>query len=455
MLITFIVTVAVLAVLYLVLNICKKKIQRPTYDFMTGEYKPLIVFSHVGFGVSFLVLAAEIALHFFWENQEGLWIIFGFSLAFAAIFLFSLYGLLFTYEAIKGDEVYVRRVFGTKTIKVSDIRSIKKNGTTIIEFYGKEHKRLFFVDSFTPGIGKLIELINEKQAEGMNGDSLNDTFSEERAILEKLGREYRASYKERRKKLIKTFLPVSMAVVVAIVLLLILLYCDTIMVVLIGLLTAFASLFCLFSILSVMKKELNQDDLSLGNQYKFTNRRVKGANRNRFIKISVTCVLFMIMGLLLLLPLIGIFGEKQSYDEFVPITGKIKYVYEQRGRNRYVAIGFSDVPTEYRLTAIYLREFDYSFFDDVEIGDTITIYVSDYDDRGGDKKWNEFYYLASEEKEYFTYDNYVKSVEHNEKVAFTVVGIGIAIFIAATAVLISSYVVCKKREKEEDIIIYK
>ena len=168
----------------------------------------------------------------------------------------------------------------------------------------------------------------------------------------------------------------------------------------------------------------------------------------------------MFLGATLLLPLLTIFAEGEDYYALMPITGKLEYYREQNGKNKYIAIGLYDVPTEYRLSSIYLDEFDYSFFDEVEAGDTITIFIDNSKDHeitlGVPRKlYNYFYYLAADGKEYFTYEDYIKSHERNDNVAWIIVGVGITIFVVATVALIIGYLVCKKRKKEEDIEIYK
>ncbi|MDE6442656.1 MAG: hypothetical protein K2L12_07910 [Clostridia bacterium] len=461
MLITFIVTVAILAVLYLLINICNKKIDKPNYDFSTGAPKSLLIFAHTVFGAAIFVVALEIVIYFLWKDKTALWAIFGIFLTFAILALIILYGLYFTYEAISGDEVYIHKFFTIKKVKVSDIRSVNNIGTSGFGFYDKNNKCLFRADSFTLGINELIRLINERKSAGSNEDFQEDAFAEEKVILTKLGREYRESYNKRKKKFIINFSAVSTVILLAVVLLLFFIGTDTATIVGIGLLGAFALAFNLFVFLSNMKKELNTDDESLGNKYKFTNKRVKGASRNKFKQICILCVCYMILGVALTLPMLGIIGEHPNYDEFTPITGKIEYYREHTGRNSYIAIGFYDIPTEYRLSSIFLDELDYSFFDEVKVDDTVTILTGndknhEFSLRGVSKKqWNDFYYLATDGKEYFTYEDYVKSHEHNDKVGFILVGIGIAAFVASAVTLTSAYFVCKKREKEEDIVIYK
>ena len=460
MLITFIVVVVVLTVLYVLINICNKKLGRSIYDFSTGASKSLLIFAHTGFGVCFLVIASEIIFYFLWKDQTTLWLIFGLFLFFAIINLIILCGLYFTYEAIRGDEVYICEFFKIKKIEVNDIQSINNIDPSIIGFYDKKNKRLFLVDSFTQGINELISLINARKSDGSDG-SQEDAFAEERAILAKIGQEYKEGYTERRKKFLITFSVVGAAIVLAIVLLLYFIGIDITYIVMIGLLGVAALAINLSAFHINMKKELKKDDVSLGIKYKFTNKKVKGASRNKFKAISIICIAFMIFGAILTFPLWGIVGKSKNFDEFTPITGKLEYCREQTGKDKYIAIGFYDIPTEYRLSSIYVEEFDYSFFGEVEVGATVTIFVGNAKDRefslrGVSKtQWNNFYYLATDSKEYFTYENYIKSHEHNDKVGYIIACIGISSLGAATVTLITGYFVCKKREKEEDIEIYK
>ena len=366
MLITFIVTVAILAVLYLLIYICHKKIAKPNYEFSTEAIKSLRVFVHILFGISFSVIAAEIIICFFFFFRTALWVIFGIFLFFAILELAMLCDIYINYEAINGDEVYIHRFFRIKKIKVNDIRRIGNIGSLLMGFYGKYDKCLFLVDLNTKGVSELIGLINERKSD--------------------------------------------------------------------------------------------KSDESLENKHKFTNKKIKGASGDKFKKIFIVCTCFMILGIAFMLPLLGILGEEQNYDELIPITGKLEYYRETTGSG-YIAIGFYDMPTEYRLCSIYLDEFDYSFFDKVKAGDSVTILVDNSKDREfslrdvSKKQWNDFYYLEAYGKEYFTYEDYIRGRDRNNKVGFIFVVVGTAAFVAATVTLISAYFVCKKRKKEEDIVI--
>ncbi|MDE7395690.1 MAG: hypothetical protein K2M95_06205 [Clostridiales bacterium] len=443
----------------MLINIRHKKTVRPNYDFSTGAAKSWLIFAHTGFGISFSVIASEIIICFFRKNQIALWTIFGIFTFFALLELLLLYELYFTYEAIRGDEVYIRRFFGMKKIKVSDIRRIDAR-SLLIEFYDKNNKCLFRADSITQGIHELIRLINERKSDGSNEDYQEDALAEGKAILAKIGQEYRANYKERKKKFKIKFLVVSIVILLALVLLMYFIGIHTFEIVEIGLLGALALALIFFSVLTGMKKELDDDDVSLGNRYKFANKKVKGANRSKFKIICILCVCCMALGATLLIPLCGVLEKAPNYDEYTHITGKLEYYRENFSKHGYIAIGFYDIPTEYRLSSLYLDEFDYSFFNEVKAGDTVTIYIDNAKDRkfslGGvsKKQWNSFYYLATDSKEYFTYEDYVKSNKLNDRAGFILVGVGIAILVAATITLISARFVCKKREKEETIVIY-
>lgn len=459
MLITFIVTTVILAGLYLLTNICNKKIKRPDYDFSTGSPKSLLIFAHVTFCISFMFIVSGIIGYFTWKDQTALWTIYGIFLSFAVIGLFMLYSLYFTYEAIKGDEVYVRRFFKIKRINVNDIRRIS-SGQIMTVFYDNYDKRLFIADSVTNGITVLIGLINERKSNAEN-ETQKEARVQEKAVLAQLGREYRASYPERRKKLIIGFSVFGIFVLPAIVLLFCFSSIDTAQIVELGILSVVAFVVCLFSCLYSIKNELSKDNAWLGEKYKFTNKKVKGASKHKFMMICIASVCFMFIGGLSMLPLLGVFGEEPNYDEYTPVTGRIEYCRKQTGKDRYIAIGFYDMPTEYRLSSIYLDEFDYSFFKEVKIGDKVTIYVDNDKDREfslrgvSKKQWNYFYYLRANRKEYFTYDDYVKSNEHNDMFAWVIVGLGVTTFVASAVAIPVAYFVCKRRAADEEIEIYK
>ena len=461
MLITFIVTVAVLAVLYAAINICNKNLERLGYEFSTGARRSFVIFGHTGFCIAFSAIASEIIACIFWKNQTALWVIFGMALFIAIIQLLLLYTQYFTYEAITDDEVYVRRVFRTKKIKVGDIKNINNFGRTSIGFYDKDNKRLFVADSTTQGIEELVRLINERRYDASYADSDEQTISEEKAVLEQLGREYRESYRQRRKKFLITFTATFSAIMLAVLLLLYLIDTDTVMIIAFGVMGAIGIALSLGGFLNAMKKELEQDDLSLGAKYKFTNKKVKGAGRYAFKKMLITCIVCMISGAAFMLPLWGLIGNARDYDEFTPLTGRVEYCREQDGKDRYIAIAFYDNPVEYRLTSIYIKQFDYSFFDEVKVGDTVTVLIDDSKDhtfslRGVSKKlFNSFYYLEANGKEYFSYEDYVLSHKHNDMAGYIIAGVGVTLTVSSAVVLLIGYFVLKNRSKGEEIEIYK
>lgn len=458
MLITFSVTAAVLAVLYLAIIIGNKKAVRSNYDFSTGVTKALCVVVHAIFCVSFSVIAAEIILCFFWNDKTALWGMYGLFLFFAVIGLLGLFDVYFDYEAICGNVVYVHRFFRVKKICVDDIRRIDWRGS-LVWFYGKGDKSLFFADSLS-GIRQLARMIDERKSDEAK-KAREESAAEEDIILAKIGREYRASYKKRKKKTVISFFIGGAAFLAAIVSLLVFVRAGAAYTVVLGLLSAGVLTICFFIVLSGMKKELYGDDVSLGNKHKYDNKKVKGASKNKFTAICVVCGVFMFFGAVLTLPLWLTLGEEPNYDEYTHVTGTLEYCREKGGRYRHIAIGLYGVPTEYRLDSIYLDEFDYSFFREAKVGDTVTIYIDNGEDResysrDSDRKvFNHFYYLATDDKEYFTYDDYVKSRERNDLVGFVIGGVGVALFVASAVAIPISYCVCKKRRRGEEIEIYK
>lgn len=460
MLTTFITTTAILAVLYVVLHICIKTIHKPTYDFSTKSSKSMLIFGHTAFCVPFFVIALEIILYFYCDNKTALWVVFGTALLFAILGLLLLCELYFSYEAITGDVVYVHRFFTTKKINIIDIQDIKSDAKTV-DFYGKGNKRLFNVYPSTDGIQELIYLINTRKLDSPNYDFNENEQVEKTAILTALGREYRASYKTRKKKCI-IFFCVTIAVILSVIIAFSILADKYISIsISLGVLFTLALLFCLFTFLYSMKKELNQDDFSLGSKNRFSHKKVKGASKHNFPKILMLCISGMLCGTALMLSLLGVSKEPTNYDEYTPITGTLEYHREQKyGKNPYIAIGLNDIPTEYRLYSLYLDEFDYSFFDEVEVGDSVTIYIDNSKDRNftlsgvNKKQYNGFYYLSTNGKEYFAYEDYIKSHERNNADGWIMAYFGIAITSASVVALIISIFIYNKRRKEETIETY-
>ena len=465
MLITFIVTAAVLAVLYLLTNVFYKKSDRSQYDYVTAPSKPYLILVHTVFGVGMSILALDIVLYFFWNDVTGLWCIYGMALLLAFIGLLMFCGLCFTYEAIKGNYVYVRRLFTTKIIKVCDIRNVEIVVRAGLAFYDRYNKVLFYADSATQGIYVLIGLINERKADIVKEDpEQEEIYSEEgKALLLEMGQEYRANYNKHRKKFILISLTVGMTIVVILGIIFALVSDDVNTAVFLGVLCALAVIIFVVAVSIAKGRELSKDDFSLGEVHKYDNKKVKGASKDKFKKMRIYCLPVIILGAIVavIMTVVWALGPKEySYDEYAPLTGKIEYCREQPGRYNYIAIGLEDVPTEYRLTSIFLRELDYSFFNEVKAGDTVTIYVDTSDDRSfsmrgvSKKKFNSFYYLEANGKEYFTYEDFVTSHKRNDAIGVMIAAIGIAAGVASAAALIITYVICKKREKYEEIEIY-
>ena len=153
MLAVFIVTAVILAGLYALLSVAYKKADRSVYELSTGPSKGLLLFAHVLYLGGALAIALEIPFAYLRYDQTDLWCAYAAFLLFATLGFLLLYTLYFTFEAVQGDEVYVRRLFRRKRYKIRDIRRIKNVVKFGIGFFDKNDRPLFYVAPIPKGRG--------------------------------------------------------------------------------------------------------------------------------------------------------------------------------------------------------------------------------------------------------------------------------------------------------------
>ena len=461
MLVVFIATAVLLAVLYALLKSGYKKRDRSVYEVSTGPSKSILVLGHLVFLVGLLGIVLEVPFVCLRYDKADLWCAYGIFSFFAALALLIFCLAYYFYEAVRGDEVFVHRFWRRKSFQVGDIRRIQNIAGMSVVFYGENDRRLFSVDTCMKGIGDVIALINErKPSEPPAEETESESVRESRELLRKMGREYRASYEERRKKLIRRYVPIVLALLAAFNVVLCLLSDAFTLIKTLPLSVAYF-IVGLWSSLTSLKRELKNDDFWLGNQHKYTNKRIKGASKAKFKAIRIVCILLMVCGVVfsaMFLPF-GIGQEPQSYAELTPVTGKMEYWRQTYTQSPYFAIGFYDVPTEYRLSSIWVDELDASFFAEVKKGDEVTLYIDGSKDhafsmrRVSRKQWNDFYALEVNGKAYFTYDDYLKGYKEDRAVWYGGVIGGAALAVGSAGTLTGAYFVCKSREKDEDIAL--
>lgn len=190
-----------------------------------------------------------------------------------------------------------------------------------------------------------------------------------------------------------------------------------------------------------------------------SKKKVQETYMQKFKKIRNNCLGGLIAGLVIFaITLIGtITSTPVSRNELTPISGEFEYYRHQSSgglytHKSYIAIGIKGHKTEYHLSSIEKDEFDYSFLEEVNVGDIITLYIDKSDDRelsvkGVDKeKWNYFYTLKAGNKEYFSYDDYLKGYNDNKNLGIGVMYFGLTIMVSAPIVILISYFVCKKKD---------
>ncbi len=474
MVLTIVITAVVFITIYILIQVGSKKLDKTQFDFATGATKAMLAVVHVAFFIGLFPLILGLLLYFTEEEDVGVWVSYGFSVFITLFALLSLYDLLYDYEAIQGDTIISHRFFKTISIKINDVKSVGFNGAYGLSLKDKDEKTLLKIAPNTPKLVQFFALITQRNGGrifnindvlGIMGEPLakNDNpFDHETMTLTRLGRDYRKDFKKHLRNFsifygailgIFSILPsVGLALLGE-------------HLIIVGLLVVPLLIILVFSYIKIRKnmiKELEHDDVWLGNKYKFKNKFVKGANKNHFKGIKLNCLIWLVGGCAIggiTWPIVATTKEV-PLSELHTVTGPLLYNREQYGKSSYFAVGLSNLETEYRLSSIDEDEFDYSFIEEVEVGDEIILLIDDSEDLDFSMsdvektQWNYFYGLSANGKDYFTYDDYLKAFHDNARAGFTIAYISLGSALLSATVLIASYVIYKKKEKEENIRIY-
>lgn len=426
-----------------------------TYEIFNVARNSNVIISIVFLVFSFFLLIASIVVSFYDEN------IAYFAVTSLGVFFSSLSLLLscvvsLNALAYKSGKIYVIKVFKTKEIDVKKVYYFSYFNNLARVCLDKKQEVLFEFLSL-----KDERLLNKIKEDHIIIDltkiaPVPEEFKESLSLLdiekyERFGKEIR-SQKEKIIKSSKFSFLFTMIFSIALS-------------ICIGILVepVFFALAILFLAISIMtystrkktiEKNYDFDDFNLGIRYFTTCKSYIGHHKKVFKSIRVlTIVLFIISASIGSFTLVWVSDfTPTDYSTLQEINGTLKYGIEE---DSYIALGIYGSDIEYRLTSIYKDEFNYSFFDDVVIGDNVTLYASkttingNNTNTGEDCKLANIYYVKSNGLEYFGYNQMLKAEVDNYNIALAMSIVFCSISVLSLVGLVSGYLYYKKNEKLE------
>ena len=197
----------------------------------------------------------------------------------------------------------------------------------------------------------------------------------------------------------------------------------------------------------------------LGFKHRLKNKYVKGSAKAKLKpRLLATISLFMsalFMGLISL----GISAASRvtSKENLVPISGNLEYAEEVKNG---IIFGIKDNNTQYRITSYATKYFNELFWDENELslGDPITVYVDSTEEirntKTKDKEnWTYIYTVIVNDKEYFTYDNYLEGYNSNKQLGIIISIVSLIVSAGFGVGIIVSVIIYKKNSKNENIEI--
>lgn len=403
-----------------------KKLNKSQYDFCTGTIKGLVKFSFIALCISFATLIIDLILSICGKNFDVLIIVYLISTLTEITFFLLIYGLLFTFEAIKDNQIIIKRL-RYKVYQIEDIRNINHEQIRIC-FYNKNYVRLFYIDAITSGLDTFLNLIIERNPNAiLTNDVLNiygsmNNDSDKQIVLRKFGREIRDKLTKRIKS-IKIIFVCSLVLLAIIALVLAILFKDELKLII------FLSVMCLIIVFIFYdtfnrqyKKDQKLDDIELGMKYRFNNKKVVGYAEYHLRNARTNSIVIMISTALLsgLMFMIDFSQKIELKENLIEIRGNFEYYYYRKsGRNSYDSIGISGSDIEYRVAFGSINK---DLLKNIHVGDEITLLIdtstpsslsNDYTNKN---KWAYFYELSYDNEYYYSYEDYKKGITTNKKI---------------------------------------
>lgn len=441
-----------------------KYTKRKQYEFVTTSYKKYRIFGYVFVGVGlFLELIGVILSFIFNKNSNSETLIPTImGLFFYILSLLIILDQYFDYEAIENDTIIVHRFYcKEKRISISEIDNITFAGTGII-FQKKDGKLAFTMDIATNGIQEFINIVNERRKHNIIGinqlatninDKLDNTDLDSKYEL--IGKHYR----ENSTKKIK-YLTIGNPILFCV-----LFVCSLILFVFEK--SIFATIFLVLSIaiflgikyyINKQKKELEFDDEELGINHILSDNKVKGYGIRKRKNTLLSGILISSLCLTLGIIALTIVHNTSLIDksELTSQTYHFEYV---RSEKNYIAFGFYEKDTEYRIPSYCTKYFNKSFYTSINDNDEVTILIDKSDDISMNKKnvnkhyYNDLYGITAKEVNYFTYEDYCKGFNHDNNIGKVISYVFISIGSLAIIYTIINVIYINKNIKYEDIEI--
>ena len=161
MLIASIISISFVAIVYFAATIYSSLPDKSGYDVKTYAGKGVYAIGHVGtwIGLVFLILSVTVSGNHD-TDLTGLMSLMVMGPFLALLSTAILFFAKHEFEAIKGDTIYIRRFIEIKEHKLSELSDCIASpiGITLVFDDG----RRTFISSFTKGLGRFIEVVEER-----------------------------------------------------------------------------------------------------------------------------------------------------------------------------------------------------------------------------------------------------------------------------------------------------
>ncbi|MBP5091798.1 MAG: hypothetical protein J6328_04495 [Bacilli bacterium] len=473
MLIASIIILSLVVICFVATIILGRHPKAKEFEIKTKASKGLFAIGFVFYFIfGFLFSAVVVFLAAFSDKTLMVFVLLILDGIFSTLTLLLFYFLTAQFEAIKGDKLYIRRFIKIKEFDIKDVRTIDAvpGGYLITGMpdFG------FTISSATLHCGRFMELLEERSEKGFSiknpssgneEEALTEMDQEDLALMA-IGKEFRENFPRTKRKAMTVIIVSSIATVLVVLGIGLAFFLSSekdrgidlmILAIPLGLVYALA----IAMIHKNMDKQLNLGDRQLGYLHRFDNKKVKGAAKAKW-KVSLISLSAISVGLLLLASLTSaaVFGLSKPVpqEHLVTVSGEFEYVRKIGGRNSNYAIGLKGDATEYRISSVYYRFLDDSFFGEATPGMTLYLALDPESEPStlkyeGKTHWTNFYTIKSDAKEYLSYEGYLKAYNRNADI-----GKGLFITFASMSVVALastgvSYAVYKSRAKKETIEI--
>lgn len=453
----------ILFVLLIVLVIIKYKkllVILKEYELHTTYKKGLSIFCYVFFALSFIIEGVSLPLHFS-NTLDGYWVCFSMGWFFFLLTFIVFCDAFLNFEALNDKILYAYRPFKEKQINIEDIKYISVFSMEV-KFFDKHQKVILTTSSANSGIQKIVEKIKIDHPICDFVNPLDRIEQIKNSNDYETIRKYEMFGKElydNKDKAIKN-LKITLFVIFALLACVDVLVCafskdwfNLLWLILMFIIAPFVYSFTINN----QNKKYELDMFELGYRHFKECKSYIGHSKYIFNGIKINCLIWIIFGLIFgsCMLAFSLAFKITDYSDLIKVQGTIEYTYESNSDSEYIAFGILEDDVEYRLSSIYLDEFDYSFFDEVKENGHLVVYAKDKVTNGTNQLNDEkvevcqIYYVKFNGVEYLSYDSMLKSEIKNNNVTKIMAVVSYSISLLSLLLLIVGYIACKKNEKRE------